>query len=450
MSGFRSVMALAVAAALFAAAPGPGEGSVEDEVLEALIAEALEKNPEIRALQASVEAARKRPQVVSALPNPAIDLAYTNDGWSPSLGAQDMTTLALMGRQELPYPGKRRLRRDIAQTEARAVEQVLERAKLGLVARVRRAYAELRLARQLLELLGEEGQIWEEIEGVSRARYAVGQGAQQDVLRVQVEVTRVEQRREERSAEAEARLADLLALLARPAGTPIEALPPLELRPELRTLDAVLGEVQGASPELRASALGIDTAGLQVALARKARRPDFSLTAGVMNRGGLDPMWQAGVGLSLPLWRGKNDAAVAEASLLAVQAERVAEALRLALRGRTEARFVRLRSLERVAQLYERGIVPQDQMALESAVASYQAGKVPFVTVLESLNTLYADRTALARTLAAHERARAVLDEGSLSEEGDSMSSGSGASRPSSVVGTRGAAEGAAMSMGNR
>ena len=42
-------------------------------------------------------------------------VGYTNDGWSPSLGTQEMTTLGFMASQELSYPGKRGLRGDIAQ-----------------------------------------------------------------------------------------------------------------------------------------------------------------------------------------------------------------------------------------------------------------------------------------------------------------------------------------------
>ena len=56
-----------------------------------------------------------------------LSVDYTNDGWSPSLGTQPMTTLGFMGSQELPWPGKRRLRGDVAAREA-AVAQQVERA----------------------------------------------------------------------------------------------------------------------------------------------------------------------------------------------------------------------------------------------------------------------------------------------------------------------------------
>ena len=77
----------------------------------------------------------------------------------------------------------------------------------------------------------EQRALWSEIEVVARARYAVGQGAQQDVLRVQVEVTRIEQRAIEQAAEAELRVAELNRLLARPIDTPVATSARLALQP---------------------------------------------------------------------------------------------------------------------------------------------------------------------------------------------------------------------------
>ena len=212
------IAVIAMTAALTAGplrAAVPESAPPEDPLLASLIEEALAKNPEVVSAQEAVAAARSRPDQARSLPNPMLSVAYTNDGWSFSLGTQDMTTLAFIWGQDLPYPGKRRLRGDILVREAEQVEQQLERVKLGVAARVKRAYYGLVLSRDRLGLIREQKEIWKQIEGVARARYAVGQGAQQDVLRVQVEVTRVEQLRAEQEAEAEIRRAELNGLLDR-------------------------------------------------------------------------------------------------------------------------------------------------------------------------------------------------------------------------------------------
>ena len=404
-------------------APYPAAGSeappVEDPFLASLIQEALEKNPDLQATREMLAGARARPDQARALANPMLFLAYTNDSWSPTLGERDMTTLAFMWSQDLPFPGKRRLRGDIASLEADTVDQQVERAKLSLTAAVERAYYGLILARDLLGLIWEQENTWKEIEQVALARYTVGQGAQQDVLRVQVEVTRIEQLRVEQQTEVEVRLAELNRLLDRAPQTPLETTTRLALRPLAGDLESLLARFGAVSPELKSAGLTVERDRLGVRLAQKAFKPDFSVQAGYMNRGGLDPMWQAGVGISLPLYRKKPQSALAEAESALRASERRVQAATAQLRFRTAERLAQIRSAEKIAGLYDKGIIPQDQMSVEAAIANYQVGKLPFIAVLEALTTLYGDRTTYLRLLAGHARARASLEEASLEATSD-------------------------------
>jgi outer membrane protein TolC len=414
-------------------------------MLRSLLEEALARNPELVAARHLLSAARSRTGQAGSLPDPMLLVGYTNDGWSPTLGARDMTTLAVMWGQELPYPGKRRLRREVASLEAGQVEQQLERVRLAVVAAVERAYADLCLAREVADVIREQERVWRQIEGVARARYAVGQGVQQDVLRVQVEVTRVEQLRIDQAAEAEIRLAELNRLRSAAADAPVEAPAALALRPVEADLAEMLRLAEAASPELKAAALAVERERTALELTRKESRPDFTLQAGYMNRGRLDPMWQASVGVSLPLFAGKNASRAAEAEARLRASESSREATLLRLRVRTRERLARLRAAEKTAALYEKGIIPQAQMAVQAGLAAYQAGQVPFLAVLESLATLYGDRTTLLRLLAAHARLRASLEEASLEVTDD----GAGPMVPQAMrAGTSVSAAGMAGGMG--
>jgi outer membrane protein TolC len=387
---------------------------VADPVLVALVEEALGNNPDVAAARQAAAAAEERPAQARSLANPMLSVGYTNDGWSPSLGTMEMTNLSLMASQELPYPGKRGLRGDIASREAGLVQQQAERVGRGIAAAVKRAYYGLLLSRNLLDLIRDQEEIWKQIEGVARARYAVGQGAQQDVLRVQVEVTRIEQLRAEQEAEAEIRLAELNRLLDRPAAAPLETPARLSLRPLGAGLDQLVAWADAISPEVKGSGLAVERAELAIKLARKEFKPDFSVQSGYMNRGGLDPMWQAGIGISIPLYRKRLSAGLAEAEALHRGSLSTVEAVRLQLRFRTQERLTQLKTTERIATLYDEGIVPQDRMSVESALANYQTGKVPFIAVLEALTTLYNDRATHLRLLASHEQTLASLEEASL------------------------------------
>src|SRR6185295_14042702 len=130
--------------------------------------------------------AEARPAQAGSLPPPTVSLSYQNDGLSPTLGSRDMTMLALGASQELPAPGKRGLRRDVARAEASLAALDVERTRLGLVAAVTQAYIGLRAARGLAGLAEDQGNVWREIQETARVRYASAMGPQQDLLRAQV------------------------------------------------------------------------------------------------------------------------------------------------------------------------------------------------------------------------------------------------------------------------
>ena len=443
-----AVVALAVGvpcsvAAQSAQSAGPPP---EDPLLASLVEEALAKNPDIAAARQSAEAARERPAQGRSLPNPMASLVYTNDGATPSLGTQEMTTLAFMGSQDIPFPGKRQLRGEVLAREADQVGQQLERAKLSVTAGVKRAYYGLILSRDLLGIIRDQAEVWKQIEGVARARYVAGQGAQQDVIRVQIEVARIDQLVAEQSAEADIRLAELNRFLARPATAPLPTAAHLTLRPVEGSLDDLLGHVTEISPDVKSASLGVERARLAVALAKKEFKPDFNVQGGYMNRGGLPLMWQAGIGVSLPIYRKRLTSGLAEAEAQLRSSESLVESVRLQLRFRTQERLSQLHATAQVAELYAGGIVPQDRMSMESAVANYQTGKVPFIAVLEALTSLYNDRVTQLGLLANHERIRASLEEASL-EETSSMSSAGASGMPAvggSSLGMAGGGGGAA------
>ena len=428
--GFTLVLAGAVVGLVAASVPVraqvPWPVSVEDPLLASLVEEALSKNPEVTAARQAVLAAGQRPAQARSLADPMLSVDYTNDGWSPSLGSMEMTTLSVMASQELPYPGKRRLRGEIATREAGQAEQQAEQVGRGITAAVKRAYYGLLLSRNLLELIHEQEAIWKQIEGVARARYAVGQGAQQDVLRVQVEVTRIEQLQAEQEGESEIRLAEINRLLDRPLTATLDTPARLALRPVGLTVEQLVEWASGISPDVKGASLGVERGSLAVNLARQEFKPDFSVRSAYMNRGGLPPMWQAGIGVSLPLYRRRLSAGLAEAEALRRSSQGTLESLRLQLRFRTQERLTRLKTTERIATLYNEGIVPQDRMSVEAAVANYQTGTVPFIAVLEALMTLYNDRAAHLRLLASHEQTLASLEEASLESGAEMAPAGTG------------------------
>lgn len=417
---WRSVGAVIVGAWLVAggsvAAQERSSAPPDDPVLQTLIDEALARHPGIQAVHSTIAAAGTRAEQARAYPNSMVSTTFTNDGWVPSLGSMPMTTLGFMVSQELPYSGKRDLRASLATAEARQLEPSMTRVRLSIEASVKRAYYALLLARELQTLIDEQRIVWRQVESVVRTRYAIGQGAQPDVLRAQTELARVEQRAIEQATEVRVRLAELNQLRARPLDTPIVTALRLSLRALEGSAEDAVRKAMAISPELEGVRRSIDTDRAALEVARRAFKPDFTVQGGYMNRGGLDPMWVAGFGVSWPISKKARESAVAEAEIRARGDGHVEEAMALQLAYRTQERFARAQSAEQLVTLYDRSVIVQDELTLQSAIANYQTDKVPFVSILEAVTTLYADRWARATLIADHTRLRVSLDEAALEQ----------------------------------
>lgn len=410
MPGFKTRVGAAVAAALLSATARAQE---DDPVLRALAEEAIARSPQLAAAQHLVTAAGTRSTQAGSLPGFMLGASYQNDGLAPTLGERDMTMLSVEASQEIPYPGKRDLRREVARADASLAVFEAERMRLALVGSVKRAYYGLRLARGLAALAEQQRDAWREVQEAARVRYASAGGQQLELLRAQVEGTRVQALHAQHHAEAQARLAELNRLLARPPDTPVETSPPPPPRPEARDAEALVQFAECLSPELKAAAAAALRDELAVSLANRDFKPDLVVQAGWSYRGGLDPMWRAGVFLALPS-RSRARAALAEAEARLAASRARVEDLRLRLRSAVEQRLALLGAAEQIETTYRDGVLPQEQISLESALARYRTGQGPQLAVLEAMVTLLDDRTDYLRLLTAHAIERTRLEEASL------------------------------------
>jgi cobalt-zinc-cadmium efflux system outer membrane protein len=386
-----------------------------DPVLQALIDEALAHNPELLASRQLELAAQAKPLQAAARPGPTVGVFYQNDGVGPSLGREPMTMLGISGGQDIPYPGKLGLRRRVAQADAGVAGLDVERTRLSLVGSVKRAYYGLLLARNLSALALEQRNVWQEVQETARVRYASAVGSQQEMLRAQVEATRVQALHAQHHAEARARLAQLNALLGRPADSPVETTASLPLPPATRSAAEVVAWSEAISPELNSAALSIERDGRAVELARLEFKPDFNVQGGLMYRASLPPMWQASVSVALPSRaRVKGGLAEAQAHLAASKAR--LEDVRVRLRATVEQRLALLDAAQQIEATYRDGLLPQGDLAVQSATASYAAGQGSQLSVLASVAALLDDRTDYLRLLATHAAEAARLEEASLEE----------------------------------
>jgi outer membrane protein TolC len=390
----------------------------DDPAADRLVHEALQKTPEIDAARASLEAARRRVEPSRTLPDPSASFTYQNDGRALSLGSAEGSFAGLMVSQPLLWPGKLGLAGRATASEAREIELgSLNRTALTIEARVRNAWYDFVFARALDRLIEERRETATQIEATTRDRYSAGLAVQQDLLRAQIELARIDELKSAQRAAITSRLAELNRLLGRPqdamVGTATE-LPAIALIPSTGT---IVASALARSPEAAAVRQAIETGKLRVDIAKKNFLPDFVVSGGSMYRGNfqMGPMWQVGVGISLPVWvnqRQKNQLAEAQARVdeQTAQTDIVGRELEL----RTRERIAQLESANDIATLYRDKIILLDQLSYESALASYQAGKVPFITVFDAVNSLYGDRANYLGRLAEAAKWRVAIDEAAL------------------------------------
>jgi outer membrane protein TolC len=175
----------------------------------------------------------------------------------------------------------------------------------------------------------------------------------------------------------------------------------------LAPLEAVFSAKQALSrsPELAAARLATTRADKALTLADKGYYPDLTVSAGIMYRGQLPPMWLATIAGPLPIFSGsKQTRAVAENTALLSAAHHEQRTIEQLLGLRSEERHAAFSALRQIIDLYQRALLIQSAATTESMLAQYRVGKVSFSSVLEANAGLIADQDGFLESVAAAQR----------------------------------------------
>jgi outer membrane protein TolC len=391
-------------------APDPAAG--EDPLLLSLIQEAMARNPDLGQAKALVDADRERIPQAKALPDPTLSVGIQNDGFKKiEVGQMDTSYYEVMVTQPLPWPGKRALRGEVARLGAQATEVAVSRTRLTLEADIRRAYTGLLLIRSQLRLLESQALFLQQAEATAKSRYEVGKGSQADLLRAQLERTRLAQARARLQAEERIAQGQINRLRGTAPEQPIPTRRTLEQLPDPQPVPPDFqAQAEADSPELKSAALGIQQAQRSLDLAKLDRHPDFSVSAGIMPRGAIEPMWTASVGITLPLWqKNKQQRAVAEQEYRQSASGFAREQVRCLLAQRIQERRSDLEASLQVIRLYRSGLLIQSESTFRATLAQYTVGQLPFLSVLEALNGWISDQSGLIQAQAQAQATRIAL-----------------------------------------
>jgi len=366
--------------------------------LSDLLAEGEKNNPQIEAARHGFEAAKQVPTEVSTLPDPQFTLQHFSVGSPRPFAGYTNSEFAYIGlgvSQDIPYPGKLRLKGEIAKREADVSQQQIESVRRSVLAELKAAYFQLAYLSKTLAILQQDGELLKQVQQAADARYRSGMGTQQDLLQAQLQQTKLLREIAMHHLEVGKLEAQIKQLLNRPQDSPdIEAAELVEM-PLVQTYAELLAAAEVQNPEIASAKKMIEKQSLQVDLARKDFYPDFNVQY----------MWQRtdptqfrayymlSVGVRVPIYRGRKqrpELAQAEAEKLRAGSELQAQSQQIAaeLRGQ----YVQAQQTSELLRIHREGLSPQSRSEFQAALATYQSNKQDFQALLAAfLDVLHFD-----------------------------------------------------------
>jgi outer membrane protein TolC len=348
-----------------------------------------ERRDEIQAARARTKAGEARPSIVSALPDPML---------SPSLDHVPFmfngVDFSVTVEQQIPLSGIRSHRRASSLAELDRLRAETNRTRLDVEVQAANAYLMLQERRRTAALLTEQMAFARDIVSAANARYASGTAPQSDVLRAEVEVARLEAIAGALVGDVRAAEAMLTTSLALDAETPVPPLTALTLMQPVPSWPAIRTALT-SRPELAAGRAEIARAEAEVQVMRDMFRPMATIRTGPSYTMADGRGWMGMVGLSLPIWRGKLKAGVAEAEAMRAMSEADLRAMTRMIEGDAAAATSQLQAARDRQMALTADVLPRARMAIEPAVASYAAGQLPLVGVIEAIQALWAVQSDL-------------------------------------------------------
>ena len=359
--------------------------------LSDLIDEALKSNPDIRASQAKIEAAKYRIPQSKSLPDPLVSFGYQNEGFNRyTYGEEQGSQWMFSASQQFLFPGKRALKGDMAERDSQSLEAMYELLKLKTAARVKELYYDLFLAYKNIDLLKDKRDLFVRTEDLTLARYAAGKAMQQEVLMAQTEKYMLLEKEEMLNQKIRSQEAMLRATIGREKGPPLGR--PIEpaYAPFTITLDEALQMADQRSPEIKSRKKMIEAADTKILMAQKEYYPDFNITAGYFNRSGdFKDMWNAQATVNIPLYyKTKQEPAVLEAKASLAQVKQELEAVKLMISAAIQDNFSMIKSSEKLMDIYKNGLIPKNSQDVELALSGYATGRTEAIVVITRLKTL--------------------------------------------------------------
>jgi outer membrane protein TolC len=387
------------------------------ESLDALVAQALANNPEVKASTERWQMTVERARQAGSLDDPMMMLRVQNALIRDPLDfKRDPMTAKVIGiSQKLPFFGKRELMRAEADFEAKAERWVVEERRIELRRMVKETWYQISLVDRSLETVDATAHLLDDLIRLAESMYGVGKAGQQEVFGAQLERSKMEEIRIGLEQKRRSLAASLNTLVYRPAETSIPIIPRMTLTP----LSLSAGELERLAftqrPALKSLQARIDKTGASAQLAEKEMYPDVTVTLEYMQRDPAmdspgDDMYGAELTFNLPIQTDRRRAKVAETEAERRMAIQELAILQNRIRLAISDGLAQLERSRKLTRLYDKGILVQAGGTVESAMAAYRTDKAKFAEVLSSRMALFNFEREYHGAVADYQMQLAVLE----------------------------------------
>ncbi|WP_447971280.1 TolC family protein [Nitrospira sp. M1] len=395
----------------FAMADEP-EGPIPILELQPLIQEALQNNPEVAAVRQQVLAMKERVPQARVLDDPEVKIQLWNTPESLNITKTDTTIYGLA--QRFPVPGLLSQQEDVAIHEAAQSEQRLAAKVLEITSSVTMAYYELFYTHKAVAVHHAQVKLLREFFKIANAKFKVGKGSQVDVLRAQVELSKLfqhlpilEQHRETAQAHVNTLLDRApLAVLGIPR-TP-------DIQPLTYSLETLMEEALLVRPEIQEADLAVDQFQSATQLAKLRYYPHLRVELQRWQNFQADNGFGGNVMLNIPFsfWtKSKYDAGVREATAQVAAARARKKTLENLTQFQIKDLVAQIQATQQVITLFSTTVLPQAKQALQAAYAGYRTDRSDFFDLIDAERALLSYQLEYFRTLANREQQMAQLEQ---------------------------------------
>jgi cobalt-zinc-cadmium efflux system outer membrane protein len=372
-------------------------GQAPPLTLDRVVSLYIERNLELQAERYRLERTQADKIAARLRPNPSLSIAAENFSFSGPVGFSRLYEIGASYFETIELGGKRAIRERVANATVSAGEARFANAMRQGIAEVKNLYFQAVLARQDIDVATENRQTFQQLVQLNLARFQEGTIPEADLIKVRLERIKFDSA----VRQAELKLRQAMIRLAenleddeiRRQEVSIEAGLRL-INPDLASLlDTALRE----RPDVQAAQMEVDATIERLALEHARVIPDVSPFIGY-KRLASDNTIMFGISVPLKL-RDRNQAGIARAEADQKAAKALLEVAKSHTLAEVQAAYEAFRAARDQVQTFRDELLNQADESRLIALAAYEEGATPLLSVLEAQRTRAEVRQQYFRTL---------------------------------------------------